>query len=102
MPVDIIVTIIVSCIGSSALFGFIQFIITRRDKKKGDLAGVKESVEDLKNTNKKFQESFEQIHLDTCRLQLMTLIHMAPQNVASILELGKHYFDDLDGDSYLS
>jgi len=103
MPVgEIIVTIIVSCVGSSALFGFVQFLISRRDKKKGGMAKLIESIDELKEANKNSENSSKQMQLDICRLQLMTLIHMAPKNVANILELGKHYFVDLKGDSYLS
>ena len=99
---QIIVTIIVSCLGSSALFGFIQFLISRRDKKKNNLDQLIENINALKKSNEDFDEAFKQVHLDTCRLQLMNLIHMAPKNVSGILELGKHYFVDLDGDSFLS
>ena len=63
---DIILTIIGSVIGSGAVFGFIQFLIQRRDKQKEDSEGKKfqilrdEFQEGLKQREDKGRERYEE------------------------------------------
>ena len=92
---DYILPVILAALGSSAFFGFIQFLIQRRDSKKGAMAALVQDVKDLKT-------AVGQLEVESCRVQLMTLIHTNPRNAADILTLALHYFVDLNGDTYLT
>lgn len=69
--------VIIAILGSGALFSFLQFIITRHDLRKGWTA---QNVD---------------------RLQLMLLIADYPRKVDEILEIAKHYFVVLKGNSFI-
>lgn len=92
---DTIIAVILAALGSSALFGFIQFLISRHDSKKGAMAELSQDIKDLKGLVNK-------LDVESCRTQLMLLIHISPRNAADILTLGLHYFVDLHGDTYLT
>lgn len=92
---EFILPTILAALGSSALFGFIQFMISRHDSKKGAMAALVQDVKDLKT-------AVGQLEVESCRVQLMTLIHTNPRNAADILTLALHYFVDLNGDTYLT
>lgn len=81
-------SIVCIALGSSALFGFIQFLITRRDKKKDDSKVVIEKLNKLEK--------------DICRTQLLELITDYGDNVSEIMKIARHYFEDLNGNWYLS
>lgn len=85
---DMLVPIIIAIIGSNAFFGFIQFLITRKD-----------------SSNKKLKEMADKLnYLDqgNVRLQLMVLIHLYPQRSEEIIKLGKQYFCSFKGNFYLT
>lgn len=77
-----IVTIIGAVLASNALFGFIQFAITRKD-----------------NSLKK---SMVKLERDILRTQLLVLIILKPEEEQEILTLAEHYFKDLSGDWYMT
>lgn len=83
-----IITIISAIVTSQAIFGFIQFAITRRDTKK--------NIEGKLTTLEK----------DTLRTQLLFLIIMQPEEKHEILTIAEHYFSKppkgLDGNWYLT
>ena len=59
---DPILTIVLSIIGSSAVFGFIQFLITRKDNKNSKLDKLSTKVDDVdKNVKKLSDEMHESI-----------------------------------------
>ncbi len=92
---DMLVPIIVAVIGSNAFFGFIQFLITRKDS----------SNKKLKEINGKFDKLEGKLnYLDqgNVRLQLMVLIHLYPQRSEEIIKLGKQYFCSFKGNFYLT
>jgi hypothetical protein len=82
------IPIIVAALGSAGLFGFIQYLITRRDKKKDDIAGLKGQVKELQ--------------LGVMRTQLLLLIADYPEDKSEILRLAEIYFKKLNGNFYLS
>ena len=92
---DYIIPVILAFIGSGALFGFIQFLISRHDSKQGTIAALSCDVKEIKGYMAKQD-------VESCRMQLMLLIHISPRNAAEILTLGLHYFVDLHGDTYLT
>ena len=79
-----IITIITAVIASQAVFGFIQFLITRRDTKK--------------NVHVKLML----LEKDVLRTQLLLLILMKPGEQQEILTIAEHYFADLKGDWYMT
>lgn len=87
-------TIIFSTIlGSAGLFGLLQFIINRHDKKKDDLATIKKSLKELKNSQ-------ESIAVRVTRMELTDLIRNDPNNKDAILQVAECYFIELDGNAY--
>lgn len=85
---EIVITIITSILGSAGLFGFIQFLIARKDKRNDLLMSIDKKVDVLER--------------DGCRTQLLVLFSDYPENEHEILTLAEHYFKDLEGNWYLS
>lgn len=92
---DVIIPVIAAALGSSALFSFLQFLINRRDRRKDDRAHIVAKLD-------KLSQAVDALALESCRVQILTLIHTAPRNAADILTLARHYFVDLNGDTYVS
>lgn len=82
------IPIIVAALGSAGLFGFIQYLINRHDKKKDDISGLKSSVKELQ--------------LGVMRTQLLLLIADYPEDKSEILRLAEIYFKEYNGNFYLS
>lgn len=83
-----IITIIVAVVGSNALFGFIQFLLNRRDKRK--------------NITDKITDQLSRQEKDILRTQLLVLIALRPKEQQEILMVAEHYFGDLKGDWYMT
>ena len=83
-----IVTIIGAVLASNALFGFIQYIITRKDGKK--------NISGKLNTLEK----------DVLRTQMLLLILLKPGEQQEIMTIAEHYFSPppkgLNGDWYMT
>lgn len=78
-------TIIVSVLGSTAISGLIQFLISRHDSKKN------------------VQSKLMTLEKDGLRTQLLILILLKPEDTHEILTLAEHYFSPpLSGDWYLT
>lgn len=88
-------TVIIAILGSAAVFGFIQFLITRRDKKNDDLKEIKDDIKDLQKEMKKSIK-------DSVRLQLLVLLAMQPEEDKEIIDVAEHYFNDLKGNWYMT
>ena len=87
--------IVLAVLGSTGLFTLIQFLITRHDKKKGIIAEMAKDIKELKAFN-------QEERLDLLRIQLMTLIHIHPENVVEIMEVAEEYFMKHHGNWYMS
>lgn len=65
MSTEVIIAIISAIVGSSALFAFIQFLITRKDKKNDQIADLKkslnESLDDLKKDISGIKEDVQEM-----------------------------------------
>ena len=85
---DNIVAIIIAAFGSAGLFGFIQFLIKRRDERKYNLGKI---IKDL-----------DSIRRDGVRTQLLLLMADYPSNQEEILRLGELYFNQLNGNFYMA
>ena len=79
-----IITIIVAVISSQAIFGFIQFVITRRD------------------TKRNMDGKLIKLERDILRTQLLMLVLLKPEEEQEILMVAEHYFKDLAGDWYMT
>lgn len=77
-----IVAIIGAVLASNALFGFIQFIITRKDNS--------------------FKKAVSRLERDVLRTQLLVMVVLKPKETQEILTLAEHYFKDLNGDWYMT
>ncbi len=87
--------IIITSITSSGMLAFLQFLIGRHDKKKDEKDGLRAAVKDIQKKLKKQEK-------DSVRTQLLVLIFLQPHETQEILTLGKHYFDHLDGNWYMT
>ena len=86
MPIWI--TIIISCIGTGGIFGFLQYLIQRHDNRKGVIAKI---VEEQKKQEK-----------DSIRTQLLLMMSDYPQEHQEILLLAHRYFVGIHGNWYLT
>lgn len=77
-------TIIIAIIGSTAIGQLIQFFVNRHDSKKN----VKGRLLILER--------------DVLRSQLLLLILLKPKEQQEILTVGQHYFEDLNGNWYMT
>ena len=84
----IVLTIACAVITSSAVFGFIQFMIARKDTKHDDLKNIKEQL--------KHQDR------EILRTQMLMLILMRPKEQQEILTIAERYFVTLKGDWYMT
>lgn len=92
---EIIKTVVISILGSAAVFGFIQFLISRHDKRNDDLIEIKSAVNGL-------QQEMNKSIKDSVRLQLLVMLTMQPDEEKEILDIAQHYFHDLKSNWYMS
>ena len=88
-------TIILSCVGSTALFSFVQFMITRRDARN-------ERNDELVAEVRAIQKKLDRLEKDSCRTQLLVLMSDYPEEKAEIMKLGEHYFGTLHANWYMT
>ena len=81
---DTTTTIILTVIGSNALFAFIQFLISRHD------------------TRTNIKGKLTLLEKDVLRTQLLLLILLKGEEKQEILTIAEHYFKDLHGDWYMT
>lgn len=72
----------------AAVFSFVQFLISRADKKKDRLARIEKKQ--LKTEK------------DSIRTQLLILMKLYPESLKEILDLAEYYFDTLDANFYMT
>lgn len=81
---DTTTTIVLTVIGSNALFAFIQFLISRHD------------------TRTNIKGKLDRLEKDVLRTQLLLLILLKGEEKQEILTIAEHYFKDLRGDWYMT
>lgn len=86
---EIIIAVFSAVLGGG-LFAFIEFLITRKDKKKEKKDELSSFIQEQRKVNHKAEA-------DTVRLQLLVLMADYPTQVAEILKVAEHYFKDLHG-----
>jgi len=87
--------VILAVISSAAVFGFIQFLISRHDKKNDRLKDLVDDIDELKKGTKKAEK-------DSVRVQLLVLLAMYPDDDKEILEVAQHYFKDLKSNWFMT
>lgn len=102
---ELIVTVIVAVLGSSGLFAFIQFLVTRKDKKDDKISGLQKAVEDLKSTIEGNDNTFHQaIDALTAQMEKNSVIQARIRILRSTDEIRKgvqhsyEYFRQLNQD----
>lgn len=98
--------IVVALLINSAFWGFIQFLISRYDRKSDEKDGFKKSVDDINakidDFTEKVKSELKRQEKDSVRTQLLVLILLKPEEEQEILTLGEHYFKDLKGNWYMT
>ena len=74
--------IVIAALGSSGLFAFAQFLITRHDNK--------------------LLKMLRQCERDSCRTQLLLLMRLFPDREEEIMTVAQHYFEDLKANWYMT
>lgn len=87
--------ILLGFIGSSGLFSFIIFLITRKDNKKQEFADIMKRLDMIE----KKQDSNE---LASTRSELLILMNHYKSERAEIMKVAERYFKDLNGDFYMT
>ena len=85
--------LITGLFGGGAVFGFIQFWVTRHDAKKSDIRALRNDIAAIKRSQ-------NDIQIRQTRMELIGLIRLDPDNVDAILQVAEHYFIELDGNAY--
>lgn len=85
---------ITGILGSAGVFSLIQFFVTRHDRKKDGLAGIKRELNSMK-------KSLNDTNIRVTRMELLRLIQSDPNNVDAILQVAEYYFIELDGNAYV-
>lgn len=102
----IIVTIICSFLGSSALFSFISFLIKRRDdrrdSKNADRQEIRTELKSIRELLQELKDQTDKNEKDNLRTQLLVLMADYPENTLELLECAEHYFCDMHGNWYLT
>lgn len=87
-------TIICSIAGSSAIFGFIQFLIIRRDEKKGKLAGILKEIQNIRKDISILSGNIERVQILEARIRILR----ASDEIRMNVKHSKEYFDQLNDD----
>lgn len=99
-------TLLISILGSAAFFSFLQFLITRWDRKKEKKEekkdGLKKDIDDIKDALQEIKDMCDVHEKDITRAQLLILLASYPQDISEIMRLGEHYFADLEANWFMS
>lgn len=91
MEADIIVPAI---LGSAGLYGLVQFLILRHDRKTDDLKKIRQELECIK-------ASQDDTRTRVTRMELLSLMRDDSDNIDAILQVAEYYFIELDGNAYV-
>lgn len=80
-------------LGSAGIFSLIQFFVTRHDRKKEDLAGIKKELASIKAGQ-------NDTNIRVTRMELTNLMQTDSDNIDAILQVAEYYFIELDGNAY--
>ena len=89
---DIGASIFVAIISSTALFGFLQYLISRHDKKHDTMNSCRAQLD-------RIEKKCGQNELSIARLQLFFLMETQPDNEDAIEATAQRYFIELGGNA---
>lgn len=80
---------------SAGFYTFLQFLIKRRDEKKGKMAEIDKRLQSIERGNDRNAR-------DGTRTQMLVLMASYPKNNTEIMKVAEHYFGELKGDWYMT
>lgn len=89
MDMELVITVIVAVIGSNALWGFIQFLMERKDKKDDCSKKIMEMIEKLDKKIDKIDKEAQEREAITARVRILKFMD-------ELLEGRKHTKDSYD------
>lgn len=98
---EVILAVCVAALGSGGLFAFIQFLVDRRDKKRGNSFATQKALEEIKEKQEEQKHKMSALELDSCRTQLILLIKTYPEDHHEIQMVAQRYFEELGGNWYV-
>ena len=90
-----VIAIVAAAVGSTALWQFLQFLLSRKDKKADKQDETADAIKGISKTCAKLER-------DACRTQMLVMMAHHAGDTAEILKLAQHYFSDLDGNWYMT
>ena len=94
--------VVAACLGSTGLFTLLGELLRARREKSDKKNSLKREIDEMKTEVSDTKKTCMRLEKDECRTQLLLMMSDYPDDRAEILQLGAHYFGDLDGDWYLS
>lgn len=91
---DIGVALISGLLGAGGLISFVQFMISRQDKKNSEMETIKKELQEIRKTQK-------ETIIRVTRGELKDLIRDDPDNIKAIIQVAEYYFKGLDGNAYM-
>lgn len=88
------VALLIGLFGGGSIIGFLQYLITRHDTRRADIAAIKRDLSTIR-------KSQNDMAVRVTRMELMTLLRNDPDNKDAILAVAEHYFIELDGNAYV-
>lgn len=71
IELELIITVIVAIVGSNALWGFIQFLLERKDKKSDCSKKILKAIQELKEKIEKVSHKMDQRSAIGCRIRIL-------------------------------
>lgn len=88
-----IIIAVVSALTSGGFLAFVQFLISRKDRKQ-------ERAEDKETSS--IKEKLTTLEKDVLRTQMLIMILLQPDEQTEILKIAEHYFVTLKGNWYMT
>lgn len=89
---DIGISVFIAILGSTGVFGFAQYMISRYDKKNSKIIKLEKQLDRIEN-------KCDRNELATTRLQLFFLMKTQPSNEDAIEATAQRYFIELGGNA---
>ena len=89
---DIGISVFIAILGSTGVFGFAQYMISRYDKKNSKIIKLEKQLDRIEN-------KCDRNELATTRLQLFFLLKTQPSNEDAIEATAQRYFIELGGNA---
>lgn len=95
MTNDQIISLILGILGAGSFFGFLQFLINRKDSKNDKLDDILDRLSIIENKQDKCA-------LSETRSELLIMMNHYKKDTSEIMRLAQKYFEELKGDFYMT